>query len=81
MVQCYFLVATLLHTPKTILLKKNRGGENGDNENLDEGADTKATTYTITINPTRYYIKTTASVQFVASGTISGRCSLGSSIS
>ncbi len=61
-------------------MKKNRGGD-GDNENLDEGADTKATTYTITINPTRHYIKTTASVQFVASGTISGRCSLGSSIS
>ena len=80
MVQCYFLVATLLHTPKTILLKKILGGD-GDNENLDEGADTKATTYTITINPTRYYIKTTASVQFVASGTILGRCSLGSSIS
>ena len=61
-----------------------RGGgiDNSENENLEEGdADTKATTYTITINPNRHYIKTTASIQFVASGTVSGRCSLGSSIS
>ena len=69
----------------------NRGGGFDDNENLEndsqnenntenDGVDAKATTYTITINPTKHYIKAT-SVQFVASGTISGRCSLGGSIS